>query len=285
MSHAGAGMLTADLARHPQLCRPAGQPAGYFHPLRYGRPVDVHPHDYDRHFTGWSGQRYRLETSPDYFDGGRLMAQALSAVLPDVRVILLLRDPAHRLWTSYADKLARGRLPAAITFDTFVDRCLALRANGADRFEGNRHFRVLSSGFYIEYVPSWLDVFGDRLRVVFTEDLQEDPAAGVRALFEWLRLDPAQAVPPPDADDPAEGYPAPEAPTPAGRRFWPAMPRRSGGRRLPEAAGMSPRAPRQSERARARTRALYAGANQELAGLLQEGGLTALPGWLAASEV
>jgi hypothetical protein len=284
VSHAGAAMLTVDLARHPELSLPTSRPAGCFHPLRYGRPVEVHPHDYDRHFTGWSAQRYRLETSPDYFDGGRPMAEALATTLPELRVVLLLRDPAHRLWTSYTDKLARRKLPTAITFDTFVDRCLALRANGADRFEGNRHFRTLSSGFYIEYLPDWLDVFGDRLRVVFTEDLQEDPAGGVRALFEWLCLNPAQATSRPDGD-PADGYPAPEARTPTGRRFWPVLPRRPGGWRGPEPLGTAARPPRQSDRARMRIRALYAGANQELARLLRQRGLTGLPGWLAESEV
>jgi hypothetical protein len=284
VSHAGAAMLTADLGRHPGVCLPAGPMAGHFHPLRYGRPVEVHPHDYDRHFATWSGQRYRVETSPEYFDGGRLMAETLAATLPGLRVILMLRDPADRLWTGYADKLARRRLPVAITFDTFVDRCLALRANGADRFEGNRHFRTLSSGFYIDYLSDWLDVFGDRARVVFTEDLQEDPAAGVRSLYEWLGLDPALAAAPGD-DALGDGYPTPEPASPAGRRFWPGLPRRSATWRNPSPSGGPVPLRRQSERSRARIRSLYAGANQELGALLTERGMTGLPGWLAESEV
>jgi hypothetical protein len=285
VSHAGAAMLTADLGRHPDLCLPAGPMAGHFHPLRYGRPVEVHPHDYDRHFATWAGQCYRVETSPEYFDGGRLMAESLAATLPGLRVIMMLRDPAHRLWTGYADKLARRRLPAAITFDTFIDRCLALRANGADRFEGNRHFRTLSSGFYIDYLPGWLDVFGDRLQVVFTEDLQEDPAAGIRSLYGWLGVDPVRAAAAPDDDEPGDGYPAPEPAAGAGRRFWPVLPRRSGVWRQPPASIGPVRPPRQSERSRSRIRSLYAGANQELAALLVECGVAALPAWLAESEV
>jgi len=285
VSHAGAAMLTADLGRHPQLCLPDSRRPGLFAELRYGRPVDVRPHDYDRHFARWAGQRYRMETSPDYLDGGLPMARTLADVLPGVRIVVLLRDPAHRLWTGYTDQLARRRLPRAITFDTFVERCLALRANGADRFEGNRHFRTLSSGFYVETLPHWFDVFGDRLRVVFTEDLQEEPAAGVRSLLDWLDLEPGDvpAVPVPDerADDrPDGGYPAPE-PAAAGfnRRFWPGLPRGGAAWRL-SAAGSAARLPRQSERARARIRSLYAGANAELATLMRDRGLTALPTWL-----
>ena len=299
--HAGAGMLAADLARHPQICSPSDRRPGLFAPLRFGRPVEIHPHDYDRHYAGWSGQRYRLETSPAYFDGGRPMAQALAERLPDLRVIVLLRDPAHRLWTGYTDQLARRRLPGAMTFDTFLDRCLTLRANRADRFEGNRHFRTLSGGFYIDYLPHWLDLFGDRLRVVFTENLQEEPAGGARDVHGWLGLDPAEASPPaavPDAGTGGRtdsggradvavggGYPVPEASTAFNRRFWPVLQRTSGSWRALGAGDGPVRTPRQTERARVRSRSLYATANAELAGLLRDRGLTVLPVWLADAEV
>jgi len=278
--HAGAARLTADLGCHPEICLPEGRWPGLFHELRYGRPVDVQPHDYDRHFVRWSGQRYRMETSPDYLDGGLPMARRLADVLPGLKVVVLLRDPAHRLWTGYTDQLARHRLPRAITFDTFVDRCLALRANGADRFEGNRHFRTLSGGFYVESLPHWFDVFGDRMRVAFTEDLQEEPAAGVRSLLDWLDLDPG-LVPPADAD----GYPAPEPAAGFNRRFWPGLSRGTGSTGgNGSTAGPAGRLPRQSDRTRVRVRSLYAAANAELADLLRARGRTGLPAWLSESE-
>ena len=315
VSHAGAAMLSADLGRHPQVCLPSGSLLGPFAPLRYGRPVQVQPHDYDGHYPDWSGQRYRIEASPDYLDGGRVMALALAERLPGLRVAVLLRDPAHRLWTGYTDQLARGRLPGAISFDTCVDRCLALRANGADRFEVNRHFRTLSAGFYVEYLPDWLDVFGDRLRVLFTEDLHDDPAAQVRAVWGWLGLDPldatpaggfapALAVPGPreasreesweatreesweatrgaarESRREVDGYPVPDA-DPAGRRLWPGRARSAGWRRQDLDAAAPLRVPRQTDRARARVRGLYAAANVELAAALRARGVFDLPAWL-----
>src|SRR5450631_655100 len=157
VTHSGAAMLAADLGRHPQVCLPTVKRIDHFTPIRFGREIDADLADYDTHFASWAGQRYRVETSPVYLDGGRHMVDTISGALPGLRVIVVLRDPADRLWTSYTDKLARGRLPWAIGFETYVDRCLALRANGADRFEGNRHFRALSAGFYVEHLPLWLD--------------------------------------------------------------------------------------------------------------------------------
>lgn len=282
VSHSGAAKLAADLGRHPEVCLPTKKRIGHFTPLRYGRAVETPLEEYERHFSRWAGQRYRVETGPDYFDGGLPMARQVAESLPDARVVLVLRDPAHRLWAGYTDKLDRGRLPRAMGFETYVERCLALRANGADRFEGNRHFRTFSSGFYIEYLPAWLDTFGRRARVVFTEDLQEEPGAHVGALFDWLGLNPATVVPP--SDDAGPGYPQPE-PAALGfnRRLWPVLQRTPGPWRdsLGASGTTSRRLPRQSERVRARVRSLYATANRELAALLSENGYTGLPEWLS----
>jgi hypothetical protein len=286
VTHAGAEALSADLARHPELCLPDVKRVGHFTPLRYGRPIEAPLEEYDRHFGRWSGQRYRLENGPDYFDGGLPMARQLAENLPGTRVVVVLRDPAQRLWAGYTDKLVRGRLPRAMGFEAYLERCLALRANGADRFEGNRHFRTLSSGFYVEYLPAWLETFGRRARVVFTEDLREAPQEHVGALFDWLGLDPVDAVRPAGApdDDGAEGPGYPEHDpgfVPFNRRFWPVRQRPAGPWREPgRTDAVLRRSPRRSERVNSRVRALYAGANRELASLLRDHGYSGLPEWL-----
>jgi hypothetical protein len=278
VTHSGAADLAQSLSRHPQIKLSASKRVDHYTPIRYGRPLEAPLADYDRHFANWSGQRYRLESSPVYFDGGRTLVNAVTRDLPGARVLVLLRDPAERLWTSYADKIARGRLPRAMTYETFVERCLALRANGADRFEGNRHFRTLSSGFYVEHLTAWLDAFGRRARVVFAEDLMENADVDVVALYDWLGLDASDA---PRAEDlePAAVDPTLEVFEPAAaRRMWsfPLQLSRlgAGGPRKPKPL------PRQSDRIRNRVATLYAGANGELAALLRDRGYTTLPAWL-----
>lgn len=284
VTHAGASMLAADLGRHPEVCLPNTKRIDFFGPLRFGRPIGTDLADYDGHFAGWGGQRYRVETSPVYFDGGSDLVSTLDRTLPGLRVIIVLRDPADRLWTTYTDKLARGRLPRAMTFETYVDRSLALRANGADRFEGNRHFRALSGGFYPEILPLWLDTFGRRARVVFTEDLQDEPVPHVGALFDWLGLNPSAARPPAVADEAETAIPGAFAQA-FNRRLWPVLQRTPGPWRGQTLTGTDGnlRVPRQSDRARSRVRSLYSGANRELAALLRDRGYTGLPGWLTNS--
>lgn len=292
VTHSGAADLAAALGRHPEVKLPSPRRVDHYTAMRYGRGVEASLADYDRYFATWAGQRYRLESSPVYFDGGRGLVDAVAQDLPGVRVLVLLRDPSERLWTSYRDKVARGRLPRAMSYETFVDRCLALRANGADRFEGNRHFRTLSSGFYVEYLDPWLSAFGNRARIVFAEDLDADADATVDGLYDWLDLDPAQV---PYASLAGDGVLA-ECSTDgletfetarAGRRIWSALPlpaALSGGRRQDGDGGgrkSRPLVPRQTDRVRARVETLYAGANRELAAVLRHRGYATLPSWLA----
>jgi hypothetical protein len=280
VSHADAGALSVELGRHPQVCLPATRRIDHFTPLRYGLAAEAPLEDYDRHFSGWRGERYRLETSPVYFDGGTRLVAEVAAAMPDAQVVLLLRDPALRLWTSFTDKVRRGRLPEAMPFDRFVDRCLALRTNGCDRFEGNRYYRTLSSGFYMEHLPRWFDAFGGRVHVVFAEHVAANPERELARLLSRLDLDPAELV---VAPEPA----APPEPTPTPARsglswFWPLVQRAAGparverGDRIDERLGV----PRQGERQRNRVRALYSQANRELATYLRPRGVTRFPDWL-----
>lgn len=281
VSHADAPRLTTELGRHPQVCLPSIRRIDHFTPLRYGQRTQAPLEDYDRHFAAWNGERYRLETSPVYFDGGPDLVAEVAASMPELRVLLLLRDPAQRLWTSFTDKVRRGRLPAAMPYDTFVDRCLALRAGGSDRFEGNRYFRTLSSGFYIDHLPAWLSTFGTRARVVFTEHVAEEPWHEVTDLLRWLELDPDQLVPAPRPTDPPDAALAPSrsAFVSAVSRLWPLVQRASGPHRS-DAVDERLGTPRQGERQRNRVRALYSQSNRQLAVLLRAHGYTRLPDWL-----
>jgi hypothetical protein len=272
VSHADAGVLSDDLGRHPQVCLPATRRIDHFTPLRYGLAVDAPLADYDTHFADWRGERYRLETSPVYFDGGPRLVADVAAAMPSAHVVLLLCDPAERLWTSYLDKVRRRRLPEAMPFDRFVDRCLALRANGADRFEGNRYYRTLSSGYYVEHLPRWADAFPGRVHVVFAEHVAADPEGELTALLGRLGLDAAELAPAPERE--ALPEPAPSPARPGLRRLWPGAPRHGRASRA-DAGG-----PRLTERQRDRARTLYAAANRELAGWLRARGARDLPGWL-----
>jgi hypothetical protein len=121
--------------------------------------------------------------------------------------------------------------------------------------------------------------------VVFTEDLKDAPDEHVGALFDWLGLDPDAARRPDVADGPDgadDDYPETDpGSVPFNRRLWPVLQRAQGTWREPTRSDRpARRAPRRSERVKGRVRALYAGANRELAALLRDHGYSGLPDWL-----
>jgi hypothetical protein len=284
VSHAGAARLAEDLGRHSQVCLPDVPRIGHFTPLRFGRSLDRPLDEYDRHFARWSGQRYRLEVGVDYFDGGPAMIRGIVESLPRAWVVLVLCDPVRRLWVGYRDKLLRGRVPSAMDFETYVERCLALRANGADLFEGNRHFRTFSGGFYFDFLPDWLEAFGNRARVIFTEDLRAEPDAQIEALLDWLGLEPSAVTGSDDNEESVAGYAEPEVLAASrARHWWPSALRRSPvAQRSPRSSDGHLRSSRQSERALTKVRGFYAAANRDLAELLRGRGYSGLPEWLDA---
>jgi hypothetical protein len=291
VSHAGVDGLRDALGRHTEVALPTKRLHRYT-PLRYGRAVETGLSDYDRLFVAPARRapRYRLETSPGYFDGGRSLVETVNRELPGLRVVVVLRDPAERLWASYSDKVARGRVPEGLSFESFVERGLTLSANGCHRFESNRHFRTLASGHYVDHLATWLDVFGRRLRIVFAEDLEATPTAGVTGLYDWLDLDPTdslegEAATPPAMVTTTDGEGLQSFGDDVMRRGWPVLTRPAGTWRP---AGMAsglrraarPFLPRQGDRVRAKVEAMYAAPNRDLAAMLRDRGLSDLPRWL-----
>lgn len=193
VTKAGTTSLFGYLGQHPDICLADEKDLDHFSSWRFGEPPAEPLEAYAAHFAHCTGQAYRLDASPDYFTGGEPLVRALDDALPDVRVIMVLRDPVARLWSSYTYKKARGALPDEATFREVFEADLAARESGFDRTRAGEHHRTLSTGFYLENLRPWIDRLGDRCRVVFLEQLAEDPAERMREVFDWLGIDTSVA--------------------------------------------------------------------------------------------
>jgi hypothetical protein len=184
VSKAGTTSLFAYLSQHPQVCPSRNKDTYYFTPLRDGaEPGPLQ--NYEALFSHCDGHPVVLEATPNYFYGGAALIQRMMATLPGVRVIVSLRNPVDRLWSSYHMKRRKGRIQSE-SFEEFVDRCLA-----ADReeIETSRRYGTLATGRYAEHLPDWSEAFGSRLKVIFLEQWVKDPAAAVAEICDWMSLD------------------------------------------------------------------------------------------------
>ena len=185
----GTTSLFRYLAQHPEIHPSDVKELRYFQPLRYGGELEPLS-QYAAHFAGRTGERYAMESTPGYFYGGRALAEGLSETLPDVRVVVSLRDPVERCLSWYNFMRSRARVDKRLGFSEYVDRCLALRASGADGTVENQAYWGIGGGCYDEWLDAWNDVLGDRFTVIFFEDLARDPQHTTAELCRWLGIAP-----------------------------------------------------------------------------------------------
>ncbi len=191
---AGTTSLFWYLSQHPDVCASDVKEIRYFTALSEGDGALAPIEEYAAHFDRCGAEHHRLEASPQYFHGGAAVASAMRETLPGVKVIVLLRDPVDRLWSTFRFMRTRlADLPADMTFEGYVDACRAVRERREAPSSENLRYWTIQGGFYDEYLDPWLDAFADRFRVVFFERMTADPAATVRELSGWLDIDPAAA--------------------------------------------------------------------------------------------
>jgi len=94
----------------------------------------------------------------------------LKHYFPEAKVILMLRDPVERAWSHYRmflrfDREGR-RLPFELT--SFSEDA---RREIRNYSKGKRTYFV-GPGVYLDHLPKWKDVFGTKLAVICSEDLE-----------------------------------------------------------------------------------------------------------------
>ena len=192
---AGTGSLFDYLGQHPEICASDKKEVGYlnhFHPQRHSGPppsLDV----YRAHFAHCGDEHYAVEASPSYCYGGQPVIDAILEHLDDARVILSLREPVSRLWSAYTFQRELGNITQFKTFEQYLAACEQRKQDGSDLVPRD-HLHGLYIGQYGQYVPLWLDAFGDRMKVVFTDQLNSDATAVMADIFSWLGLDTAPAA-------------------------------------------------------------------------------------------
>jgi hypothetical protein len=129
-----------------------------------------------------AGDRMPGEITPAY---SCLDAQAIAAVktlLPNAKLILLLRDPVDRAW-SHA-KMELGTYAAQSRLAGVDANFIAHFASPASRLRGD----------YIGMIERWTRSYGQsRLFVGFYDDILADPVGLLKRIFRFLGVDASEA--------------------------------------------------------------------------------------------
>ena len=187
---AGTTSLFRYLALHPEVHPSNPKEPGYFHPFKIeDRKKDIE--FYKKCFSGYSGQKYAIEATPGYFYGGKESAKAINDFSPGSKVILVLRNPVDRLFSFYKYKKSLGHISGKLNFETYLDECKKIDSNQSIQ-KKNYDFWAMVGGKYHSLLLEWHNIFGDRLRVCFFDDMVKDEPKFIAEICKWLELDKSQ---------------------------------------------------------------------------------------------
>ena len=162
----GTTWLHHNMAVHPGLYLPKRKELHYFSGHQY-RGL----HWYAKQF-GEAGDRIPGEITPGYATLPMNDIKRIHSLLPDVRLLLLVRNPIDRAWSHAVMKLARER-----------SRDVTDVPDG----EYLEHFRSRHSidrGDYSRMIDQWRSVFrGDQLWIGSFDDIKEDPTRLLESAF------------------------------------------------------------------------------------------------------
>ncbi len=182
---AGTSSLHAALSRHPELTLPRGKEAPYFldHPpdpeAWHHFAVSVFPRPWKR--LG--------KITPQYWFHPR-MPEILARAFPQVRILILLRDPVERFYSEYAMYVRRGAIREPLS--AFLNRAMEPEALARARkipltedLHPGAHFLV--AGEYAPKIQAYRAHFA-RVGVFFFEDLVRDPGRTLAEIQRFLEI-------------------------------------------------------------------------------------------------
>jgi glycosyltransferase involved in cell wall biosynthesis len=136
------------------------------------------------------------EGSP-YYLFHPLAAQRMAADVPDVRLVILLRDPVERAYSHYKERLRNGR--EALDFEDALDAEPARLRGEAERIAAEPGYHsvahedhsYVAQGRYLDMLPRWFERFPpEQFHIVASEDFYEDPNRIANEVWAYLGLSP-----------------------------------------------------------------------------------------------
>jgi hypothetical protein len=195
----GTSSLYHYLAQHPDVA-PAFRKEVHYFDWAYRRGEQWYRANfptaaYRAAFQAMTRRRLAVgEASPYYLYHPHVPGR-VKALLPQVKLIALLRDPVERTVSSYQHQLRKGRETLTLTaaLDQEPERLAAesIRVEAEESYnsDAHRHFSYLARGMYAEQLERWFAVFPrEQCLVLHSQDFFEHTEAVFTQVLDFLGL-------------------------------------------------------------------------------------------------
>jgi hypothetical protein len=168
----GTSFLYHLLTLHP-LVEPAARKELHFfdHPERFDNGAEWYRRCFPR-LSSKNGQRSITGEATPYYLFDPPVAKRMAEIVPQARLIALLRNPVDRAYSHYQMQVKRGTEPR--TFEEAIEQ---------------QHSSYVSRGIYVDQLLRWFEVFSkEQMLILKSEEFFERPIETLKVVLTFLDL-------------------------------------------------------------------------------------------------
>jgi len=189
----GTSSLYKYLGQHPAVSPSIRKEVEYFS-TRYTEGLSWYRSHFPLRRPSFMNPPMTFEATPDYMLHP-LAAERAFALVPNARVIALLRNPVSRAFSQYQHNLRLGHEP--LSYDEAIEteptriegEVERLKSDPAYQARALRRHGYAERGKYDEQLLPWLERFpANRFHIVRSEDFFSDPEASFQEILRFLEL-------------------------------------------------------------------------------------------------
>ena len=185
----GTTALYQYISDHPQVY-PASQKEIFFFDLKYKFGIDW----YKSHFPVFPEKHFISgEASATYFNS-KVTPQRIAELLPDIKLIFILRDPVERAISDYHMKVRDGQESRDIE-TALLSEIEYLSQEGIDFLDPGRNFfknhkGYVRNGLYYFFLKNYFNCLQKtNILTIIAQQLLDSPKSTMKDVFEFLKLE------------------------------------------------------------------------------------------------
>lgn len=169
------------LGLHPNVYMTKPKELDFFGRERIEEKLDV----YETYFSE-SNKKIKGEGSVSYMLYSELAAKQIKAYLPQVKLIMMLRNPADRFISDFWFNINRG----AIIYqkgllEAVINNTIEVPYSSVHKMTYRES--LVTKGMYAQHLKNYLDYFDlNQIKIVFFEDFKKDRNGVLKEVFEFI---------------------------------------------------------------------------------------------------
>ena len=193
----GTTSLYYDICEHPCVESASYDEIGYFdvnYHLGLNWYRSMFPTIFQKYISKLKHQKFLTgEDTPFYF-WKEDAVNRINKILPNVKLIIILRNPIDRAYSNYTDRINQGK--ELNSFEEVIEREINLiKKNGEKNSKSNQIIDIikepayLAKGIYVNQLELWIKKFPlNQFHILSTEEMANNPNKTLQKVFEFLEI-------------------------------------------------------------------------------------------------